>query len=146
MSEVQWWYWIVAGCVLCLAELAVPALILIWLGIAALITGVFVFALPLSPIVQLLVWGVLSVLMTFVFLRFFKPHKADLPVGRSDEILDETGLLTRAVVPYGRGEILFQKPVLGSDRWNCVADHAIAAGVKVRVQSVEGSVLRVEEV
>ncbi|MDQ7988606.1 MAG: NfeD family protein [Candidatus Dactylopiibacterium sp.] len=142
--SVQWWYWIVLGCVLCLAELAVPALILIWLGLAALITGVLVLVLPLSLTLQLVFWGALSVALTVVFLRYFRSRGSDAGPGHSAEAIGEIGLVTRAAEPYVRGEILFQKPVLGADRWPCVADAPISQGARARVVAVEGSALRVE--
>lgn len=138
-----WWYWIILGCVLCVAELAVPVLILVWLGIAALLTGLLSWLLPVGLTLQLVFWGVLSVVLTFVFLKHFKPGVADRMVGRANEALNEVGILTRRVEPWNRGEILFQKPVLGSDRWACIAESAIGVGERVRVVAVEGSALKV---
>ncbi len=37
--EMEWWQWAVAGIVLVLAELAVPAFVLIWFGLGALVSG-----------------------------------------------------------------------------------------------------------
>lgn len=140
---IQWWYWIILGCALCVAELAVPALILVWLGVAGLLTGLLVWLIPLGVTAQLLCWGVLSVVLTLVFLKYFRPGPGDRMVGRADEALNEVGILTRRVEPWNRGEILFQKPILGSDRWACTAESAIAEGERVRVVAVEGSALRV---
>jgi hypothetical protein len=57
-----------------------------------------------------------------------------------------TGLLTRPVTETGNGEILFQRPVLGADRWPVVADSPIAAGEKCRVVDVLGQTLKVERI
>ncbi|MDP3031641.1 MAG: hypothetical protein Q8N33_06155 [Rhodocyclaceae bacterium] len=37
----------------------------------------------------------------------------------------------------------FQKPILGTDVWECIADEAIKSGERVRVLDVEGSFLKV---
>jgi hypothetical protein len=39
--------------------------------------------------------------------------------------------------------VRFQKPVMGSDVWPCLADEVIAAGERVRVLAVDGQILRV---
>ena len=67
--------------------------------------------------------------------------------GQPDEALGEIGVLVRAVEPPGielaRGEVRFQKPVMGSDVWPCLADEAIPAGARVRVLAVDGQLLKV---
>jgi hypothetical protein len=39
--------------------------------------------------------------------------------------------------------VRFQKPVLGSDTWDCISDEAIRSGERVRVLEVEGSLMKV---
>jgi len=56
------------------------------------------------------------------------------------------GLVTRPVDELSQGEILFQRPVLGSDRWPVVADQSIAAGTRARVVDVLGQTLKVEQI
>ena len=51
--------------------------------------------------------------------------------------------LVKNVAPYGRGQVRFQKPVLGSDAWDCIADEELLAGERVKVLSVEGTLLKV---
>jgi membrane protein implicated in regulation of membrane protease activity len=58
-------------------------------------------------------------------------------------LIGEIGLLTREVAPFQKGEVRFQKPMLGADVWPCLADEAIAAGARVKVLTVEGSLLKV---
>ena len=40
--QPEWWHWAVAGIVLILAELAVPAFVLVWFGLGALIVALIV--------------------------------------------------------------------------------------------------------
>ncbi|MDO6385263.1 NfeD family protein [Uliginosibacterium sp. 31-12] len=142
--SILWWHWIVIGFALCVAELALPALVLIWLGVAALALGLLVLLIPMQMTLQLLLWAVLSTALTFGWLRFFRRRPDDLRVGSSSEALGEIGLLVKAVEPYVPGEVLFQRPVLGSDRWACIAEAKLSAGSRVRVLAVEGSCVRVE--
>ena len=59
------------------------------------------------------------------------------------EALGEIGVLVRAVEPFGKGEVRFQKPLMGSEVWPCLSDEALAAGERVRVQAVDGQLLKV---
>ena len=52
-------------------------------------------------------------------------------------------MLVRAVEPFGKGEVRFQKPLMGSEVWPCLSDEALAAGERVRVQAVDGQLLKV---
>jgi membrane-bound ClpP family serine protease len=58
-------------------------------------------------------------------------------------VIGEIGLLVSAVAPFERGKVRFQRPVLGSEEWACLAETAIAAGERVKVVAVEGSYLKV---
>jgi hypothetical protein len=52
-------------------------------------------------------------------------------------------LVTRPVTETGEGEILFQRPVLGADRWPVVADMPIASGERARIVDVLGQTLKI---
>lgn len=143
--NIEWWQWAVAGIVLILAELAVPSFFLIWFGIAGLVmAGVLLIAPGLSSTAQLALWTALSLLMVALWFRVFKPGFHKTRIGTADgEVLGEVGLLVGAVAPFKRGKVRFQRPVLGSDEWVCLAETAIPAGERVRVVAVEGSFLKV---
>jgi len=140
--EFVWWHWIVIGLILIGAEMLLPAFYLIWFGLGALLLGLILTVLPLSMTSQLLVWTVASSGMVLLWFRFLKP-KTMTQTGQSDAIVGEIGLLTRAVAPYERGEVRFQKPIAGAESWPCIADETIAAGERVRVSSVEGNVFKI---
>jgi membrane protein implicated in regulation of membrane protease activity len=61
-------------------------------------------------------------------------------------VIGEIGLLARDVAPFERGEVRFQKPMLGTDTWPCIADEAIRSGERVKVVDVEGSLLKVVKI
>ena len=96
---------------------------------------------------QLALWLLVSVALTAVWFRFFKPGQLKTRVGASDpSVVGEVGLLSHAVGPFQRGEVRLQKPVLGADIWPCIADESINAGERVKVVAVEGSLLKVAKV
>lgn len=145
LYALQWWHWVVLGIVLMLAELAIPSFFIIWFGFGALLVGLLLTVLPdLSLTTQLAIWTVASVAMVFLWFRVFRPGFRRTGIGQSDgEIIGEPGLLVADVAPYARGRVRFQKPLLGSEEWACIADEAISAGERIRVVSVEGSFLKV---
>jgi len=146
--ELAWWHWMVLGLALGLLELAVPSFFIIWFGLGALLVGVAMLAAPaIAFSTQILLWTVASVLMTILWFKVFRRDGGKTRSGQANEVLGEIGILIRAVEPLGvesgRGEVRFQKPVMGSDVWPCLADEAIAAGERVRVLAVDGQLLKV---
>ncbi|HET6719841.1 MAG TPA: NfeD family protein, partial [Rhodocyclaceae bacterium] len=91
---------------------------------------------------QLFVWTLASTGMVLLWFRYLKPRTMT-QAGQADAIVGEVGLLTRAVAPYERGEVRFQKPIGGAESWPCIADEAIPAGERVRVSSVEGNLFKI---
>ena len=143
--QFEWWYWIVGGLVLIVAELAIPSFFVVWFGLGALLVGLTLLVLPdLSGTVQLALWTVASLAMVALWFRVFKPGLHKTRIGLAEgEVLGEIGLLVTAVAPFERGKVRFQRPILGAEEWVCLADSAIAAGERVKVVAVEGSFLKV---
>ncbi len=142
----EWWQWIVGGIVLILAELFVPSFFIIWFGLGALLVGLLVLAFDMSATAQLATWTLASLAMVVLWFRVFKQSFVKTRIGTADgEVIGEIGLLVNAVAPFERGKVRFQRPVLGSEEWVCVADRAIAAGDRVKVVAVEGSFLKVSK-
>lgn len=143
--QVEWWYWIVAGVALVLCELAIPLFVLIWFGLSAIAVGILLAVLPsVSLTVQLGLWLVLSIALVAYWFRVFKPNQHKTRVGMADNnIIGEIGLLTHAVAPFQKGEVRFQKPLLGSEVWTCLSEQEIVAGERVRIVSVEGTLITV---
>ena len=141
----EWWTWVVGGIALILAELAIPSFFIVWFGLGAVLVGLLMLALPqLSLTAQLALWTVASLAMVVLWFRVFKRSFFKTRVGTADgEVIGEVGVLVSAVAPFERGKVRFQRPLLGSEEWACLADAAIAAGERVRVVAVEGSYLKV---
>ncbi|NWG86072.1 MAG: NfeD family protein [Hydrogenophilaceae bacterium] len=143
--ELVWWHWFVLGLALVALEMLTPTFFLLWFGLGALLTGTTVWLWPLGLAGQVLLWSVSSLAMMGVWLKYFK-NPADTRPGQAKEsVLGVTGLVTRAVTEMSQGEILFQRPVLGADRWPIIADTPIQSGKKARVVDVLGQILKVEQ-
>ncbi|SRR6266581_608464 len=142
---MDWWQWAVGGLALILAELAVPAFVLVWFGLGALIVALVAALAPASGLtLQLAAWLVASLILVGLWFKVFKPNRHKTRIGMADNnVIGEVGLLTHDVAPFQKGEVRFQKPLVGSDIWPCIADEAIRAGERVRVLNVEGSLLKV---
>jgi hypothetical protein len=143
--QLEWWHWAVLGIVLILAELAIPAFVLVWFGLGALLVALAVLVLPAASLTfQIGVWTLASLAMVLLWFRIFKPGLHKTRIGMADaNVVGEVGMMVKDVAPFRRGQVRFQKPLLGDDLWECVADEAIASGERVRVLAVEGSLLKV---
>jgi inner membrane protein len=143
--QPEWWHWAVLGIGLVIAELAVPAFFIVWFGLGALLVSVIVLVAPsLSLTAQLLIWTIASVAMVVVWFRIFKPGMHKTRVGMSDSnIVGEVGMLIRDVELFQKGQVRFQKPLVGSEVWDCIADEPIKSGERVKVLGIEGSFLKV---
>ena len=121
--QPEWWHWTVLGIGLIIAELAVPAFFIVWFGLGALLVSLIVLVAPsLGLTAQLLTWTVASVAMVVIWFRIFKPGMHKTRVGMSDSnIVGEVGMLTRDVEPYQKGQVRFQKPLVGSEIWECIS-------------------------
>lgn len=142
--EIEWWHWAVGGIALIVAELVVPAFVLIWFGLGALAVALAVALFSPGPTVQLTLWLVISLALVAGWFKVFKPNMHKTRVGMADaNVRGEVGMLVRDVAPFEKGLVRFQKPILGADVWECIADEAIKSGERVKVLDVEGSFLKV---
>jgi membrane protein implicated in regulation of membrane protease activity len=142
--DMSWYHWIVLGLILGVLELMITSFYVIWFGIGALLVGLAMLILPMDFTSQVVLWTLASIGMTVVWVKVFK-QSDKTHAGQADAALGEFGVMVRAVEPMGRGEVRFQKPVMGSDTWPCVSDEAIAAGQRVKVVAVDGQLLRVNK-
>ncbi len=141
----EWWHWVILGIGLMIAELAIPSFFIFWFGLGAVLVSLLMLIDPaLGLTAQWTTWSIASIAMVLLWFRIFKPNLYKTKIGTSDSnILGQIGLITRDVQPYQRGQVRFQKPLLGSDVWECVADDPIKTGERVKVLSVEGSFLKI---
>ena len=142
----EWWHWMVLGLCLSMAELAVPAFFIIWFGIGAITVGIALLIVPdLAVATQILLWAALSAVLVGIWFRHLRPRTMTAVGTSAASVAGEVGVLVNDLAPDARGQVRFQKPVLGSDVWECYADARIKAGERVRIVVVEGNFIKVEE-
>ena len=136
------WHWIVGGLILGALELVAPGVFLIWLGLAAVVTGIAMAAFGLSWQASAIVFAVLAVASVIAgrsLVRHRSPEAGEQPFlnRRGDALVGRTFTLD---VPILKGE---GKVKVGDSFWR-VTGPDMVAGAKVRVPAVEGSTLVVE--
>ncbi|MDX9995308.1 MAG: NfeD family protein [Rhodocyclaceae bacterium] len=144
MMELAWWHWAVGGLALIVAELVVPSFVLIWFGVGALAVALLMALTAIGLTAQLAIWLVVSITLVAAWFKVFRPNMHKTRIGMADAgVIGEIGVLVRDVAPFEKGQVRFQKPILGDDVWECIADEAIRNGERVRVLEVEGSFMKV---
>jgi membrane protein implicated in regulation of membrane protease activity len=142
--DLAWWHWMILGLGLGLAELAVASFFVIWFGLGAILVGLVLLVAPgIGFTAQMLLWTIASAALTALWFKVFSRFADKTRSGQAAEALGEIGILVRAVEPFQKGEIRFQKPVMGAEVWPCLADEVIAAGQRVRVVAIDGQLLKV---
>lgn len=137
------WSWIVGGLVLLALELILPGGILVWMGVAGIVTGLMLMFQPMDWPVQWLIFGVVSLSSILVWLRYSRtrPEITDRPLlnRRTDQLIGQQAVLEDAIA-QGHGRV-----VLGDTVWR-VSGPDLPAGSKVRIVGSTGAVLVVEPV
>ena len=135
------WAWLTLGLVLAGLEMLVPGVYLIWLAVAALVTGALTFALDLSPPMQIVDFVFLSLIIAFSAKRVLgeRPIKSSDPLmnRRGARLVGETAVVVQAI-EHGSGRVK-----LGDSEW-IARGPDIAVGERVRVSGSEGAILLVE--
>jgi inner membrane protein len=135
------WIWMTLGLVLAGLEMMVPGVYLVWLGMAAIVTGILTLGLDLSLPVQLIDFVFLSLIIAFSAKRILgeRPIESSDPLmnRRGARLVGETALVVQAI-EHGSGRVK-----LGDSEW-MVRGPNVAAGERVRISGSEGSILLVE--
>ena len=138
------WQWLAAGLVLCAAETLLPGVFLLWIGLAAIATGVVLLGVLLSLPLTLLGFGGFAVLFMllgrFVYGTLARTDAQPFLNRRANGLIGSQYTLDQPIVD-GQGRIRVQDSI-----WQ-VRGPDSAAGERVKVVAVEGGVmLRVERV
>ncbi|BBB07480.1 NfeD family protein [Sphingopyxis sp. EG6] len=135
------WAWLTIGVLLCAAEIVAPGFFLVWLGVAAIATGVLAFLLPVGVPMQLGIFAVLAFIALYGARRWLKAN----PIESTDPLLNQRGgrlvgevLTLVTAIENGRG-----RAKVGDGEWPVRGPDA-AEGTRVRVISADGGVLVVE--
>ena len=137
------WWWLILALILGIAEMIIPGVFLIWLGAAALLTGVATLAFGLPDAAQFAVFAAAAIVAVYVGRRYFRsnPIESSDPLlnDRAARLIGETVLVVEPIVG-GQGRVKVRDGV-----WNARGPD-LPSGARVRVIGVEGSFLLVEPV
>jgi len=146
LNELGPWNWMLLGFVLLALEIVVPGVFLLWIGIAAIVTGAL--SLQLWDLtfwswqVQVIVFLALSVAAVMIGKRWSDRQSAastDEPLlnQRAQQLVGRTAVLESAI-QEGRGRIRLDDTI-----WR-VSGPDLAAGSRVKIIAAQGTELRVE--
>jgi inner membrane protein len=138
------WLWIAAGLLLLGLEIIASGIFLFWVGLAAIATGLILWIIPLSLTAQLMLFAFLglgAILLGRSIQKSQSTEATDSPFlnKRSQALLGRT-LVLETAISNGAGSVRMDDSV-----WRVIGPE-LAAGVTVRVTSVDGSTLVVEPV
>lgn len=134
--------WLIAALALGIAELVVPGVFLVFLALAAAITGALAFVVPGIPMaVQLVSFALWSAVAVLIGRRWY----TDYPVATDDALLnDRAGRLLGQVVTVdvaiadGHGRVR-----IGDGSWAAEGPD-LSVGSPARITAVQGGVVIVE--
>jgi membrane protein implicated in regulation of membrane protease activity len=135
------WHWLALGLLLAAAEMAAPGFFLIWLGAAALVTGLVTWALPIGLPLQVVLFAALAIASVLLGRSYFRanPIESDDPKmnDRGARLVGETVVVTHAI-DGGSGRVK-----QGDSEWLAKGPDA-EPGTRMRVSGHDGVVLLVE--
>ncbi len=135
------WIWMTGGVILCALEAMAPGMFLLWLGVAAIATGLVMSFAALTFAWSLLVFCAFAVVSVIIGRRFYgsRDQESDKPFlnRRADSMVGQTFVLEQAIV-NGEGRIRVRDSI-----WR-VTGPDMPAGARVNVTDVaEPTLLKV---
>ncbi len=136
------WLWLIGGVILLGAEIIAPGFFLMFIGAAAIATGLLALALPIGIAVQLALFAVLTFAIVRVGGRRAYASRYDYS---ADALLNDRAgrLIGRVVEVVEPIDSKGGRVRVGDSEWSARGKPA-AAGERVRIVDVEGNCLKVE--
>lgn len=135
------WLWLGLGLILAIAEVMIPGVFLIWLALAALLTGVLAWLMPLGLPLEVVVFAVLALVSVFIGRNYLRKN----PIEAADPQMNDRGarsvgstVVVTQVIEGGEGRVK-----LGDSEWIARGPDA-EPGTRMKVTAHEGSILVVE--
>ncbi len=135
------------GLLLIALEILTGTFIIIWFGIGAIVVGGLIYLYPLSFAWQLFIWAILSLILTFIYWRWFHTHEPPLPIGQSEgEYAGIKGKIIE-VLGNGRYRAYFDLPVLGDREWIVESEEneELKEGDTIYVSRVYGQIIKIKK-
>ncbi len=133
--------WLIAGLLLVSAEMLLPGLYLLYIGIAALLTGAITWALPIAIEWQFASFAVLAIASVFIGRRWTSSNAIDsddpLLNDRIGRLIGSQVVLVEAIVGgHGRARV-------GDSEWSVTGPDA-PSGTTMRITGAVGNSLQLE--
>ncbi|RVT42222.1 NfeD family protein [Sphingobium algorifonticola] len=137
------WMWLILAVLFGIGEIVIPGVFLLWIAIAAALTGGIAMLTGIAIPAQIILFAVLCLIATYAGKRWYRDH----PVASQDPLLNdraarlvgETVTVVEAI-RGGQGRVK-----LGDSVWPCRGPDA-DEGTVMRVTGVNGNALFVESV
>lgn len=143
--ELQPWHWAVIGMLLMIGELFIPSFAMLWFGVAALMTALLLWAVPMGLLSQVVIWLGLSIVVCILWFRLIQPRiKTRTKAGLGGSVIvGEIGMIVSPVLTNGLGVVRFSVPKVGAAEWACrtLDGRPIEVGTRVIVTAVMGNEL-----
>ncbi len=138
----SFWFWLGAGLVLLTLEAMLPGVFLIWLGLAALATGIITFLVPLSVTASLVLFAILGLASILIGRKVQSGQKTEVTDApflndRGKSMIGKVYAVEAAIVE-GAGSVR-----IGDSVWR-VAGADAAVGTHVKITGIDGGTLLVE--
>ena len=137
------WWWAIGGLLLLIAEVIAPGFFLVFIGVAAIATGLFTILFDLGLPLQLVLFVVYTALAVMIGKRWY----AEPDAGDQRHAINEPAkrLIGRTVTVVTDVDDHGGRVRVGDGEWNARGGPA-APGERVAVTGVEGNCLIVEPV
>ena len=135
------WLWLIGGVLLLILEVIAPGFFLVFIGAAAMATGLFTLLFGLGPASQLALFALYALIAVMVGRRFYGNRTAD----STDPLLNDRAgrLVGKVVVVVAAVDDHAGRVRVGDGEWSARGGPA-AAGERVRITGVDGNCLKVE--
>lgn len=135
------WIWMILAAVLGTAEIVIPGVFLIWIGLAALLTGMLTMLTGISEPTQFAVFAALAIAAVYAGRRWFALN----PIESSDPMLNDRAarLVGEVVTVVEAIEAGSGRVRVGDGVWNATGPD-VPAGTKMRVTGAADGRLTVE--
>ena len=137
------WLWAIGGVLLLIAEIIAPGFFLVFVGAAAIATGIFTLVFDLGTAPQLALFAIYAVLAVMIGRRWYgEPHDGDQrhPINEPAKRLVGKTVIAATGIDDHAGRVR-----VGDGEWNARGGPA-TAGDRLTVTGVEGNCLIVEPV
>ena len=135
------WLWLIGGVLLLITEIIAPGFFLVFLGAAAIATGLFTVLFDLGTASQLALFALYAVISVMLGRRFYANRATD----SADPLLNDRAgrLVGRVVTVVQQVDDHGGRVRVGDSEWSARGGPA-AAGERVRITGIDGNCLKVE--